>query len=146
MTGSQPSSPSPSESMDPKSPRFRIEKTQQFERSIKKISKSYKSSAEKAKFGLFVTDILKSLLDQPRPSDSSPEPLPAKSQLPEGWTLYKLRQKRGQGASGQIRLIYLINEPERVIKPLWIYTHAQYAKRPPDADLSQVLKESLEDG
>jgi len=132
--------------MDFSSPRFRIEKTRQFERSIKKISKFYKSSSEKAKFGLFVTDILKSLLGQPHPSDSSPEPLPAKSQLPEGWTLHKLRQKRGPGASGQIRLIYLINEPERVIKPLWIYTHEQYSKRPPDSELLEVLREALEDG
>ncbi len=26
-----------------------------------------------------------------------------------------------KGASGQIRIIYLVNEQDRIIKPLWIY-------------------------
>lgn len=146
MTGSPPFSPKLSDAMDPSPSRFRIESTQQFERSLKKVSKSYKSNLAKAEFGRFITEILKSLIHNPYARDSTPEPLPAKSQLPQGWTLHKLRRKEGQGASGQIRLIYLINEPESVIKPLWIYTHEQYAKRPPDSDLLKVLRESLEDG
>lgn len=39
--------------------------------------------------------------------------------------------------------MYLVNETERIIKPLWIYSHQQFTKRPPDKDIRQVIQEAL---
>ncbi|MBZ8181583.1 hypothetical protein [Oscillatoria salina] len=49
-----------------------------------------------------------------------------------------------QGASEQGRLIYLVNQNERMIVLVWIYTHEEFAKRPPDKTLKQILQEILD--
>jgi hypothetical protein len=49
----------------------------------------------------------------------------------------------GRGASGQVRLMYLVNQNDCVIKLVWIYNHEQFAKRPADKDLKSVIQEIL---
>jgi hypothetical protein len=49
-----------------------------------------------------------------------------------------------QGASGQIRLMYLVNESTCSIRLVWIYSHEQFAKRPTDRDLKSVIQEILD--
>ena len=49
-----------------------------------------------------------------------------------------------KGASGQIRLMYLVNSEMFVITPVWIYSHEQFTKRPADADLKSVIREILD--
>jgi hypothetical protein len=39
--------------------------------------------------------------------------------------------------------MYLVNESALVLRPLWIYTHEQFAKRPGDKDLTTVIQEAL---
>jgi hypothetical protein len=48
--------------------------------------------------------------------------------------------KVGRGASGQVRLMYLVNAEARTIRLVWLYSHEQFAKRPSDPDLRNVLK------
>ncbi len=93
---------------------FLIDKTEKFEKSLEKLVKSYKSRSE---------------------------PLPNGIKLPQEWVLYKLRIMFAKGASGHIRIIYLVNEEDRIIKPLWIYNHQQFAKRPPEQDIETVIKQ-----
>jgi mRNA-degrading endonuclease RelE of RelBE toxin-antitoxin system len=118
---------------------FSIEKSDNFMRSFKKLVKSLGDD-----FVELATEILEGLIDEPYPINSRNEPLPSKIQLPEGWTFHKIEFKYGRGASGQIRLIYLVNSTEYVIYLIWIYNHEQFAKRPADADLKSVIKEILE--
>ncbi|TFI51854.1 hypothetical protein BLD44_024020 [Mastigocladus laminosus UU774] len=78
------------------------------------------------------------------PINSRNEPLPGKIRLPQGWTFHKLELKVSKGASGQVRLMYLINTTTFTIKLVWIYSHEQFTKRPADKELKSVIKEILD--
>ncbi|WP_353929343.1 hypothetical protein WJM97_13555 [Okeanomitos corallinicola TIOX110] len=118
---------------------FSIEKTDNFQRSFKKLAKAYKSD-----FVECIAQILEDLIDDQYPINSRNEPLPGKIKLPEGWSFHKLEFKVSKGASGQIRLMYLVNTNDYIIKLVWIYSHEQFSKRPADVDLKSVLKEILD--
>jgi len=117
---------------------FSLETSGFFERSFKKLCKNYNE-----KFVETLSATLEELIGNPYPLNAADEPLPSRMKLPEGWTFHKLRFKIGKGASGLIRLIYLVNEKERRIKPFWMYSHEQFEKRPSDKDLAKALKEVL---
>ncbi|MGB6301025.1 MAG: hypothetical protein WBF90_33285 [Rivularia sp. (in: cyanobacteria)] len=117
---------------------FSIEKTDQFKRTFKKLVKAYGDD-----FFDLVAEILENLIEEQYPINSRQEPLPKKVQLPEGWTFHKLEFKYRKGASGQIRLMYLVNDMDCIIRLMWIYSHEQFAKRPGDKELKTVLKEAL---
>lgn len=91
-----------------------------------------------------VAEILENLIEEQYPINSRQEPLPKRLQLPEDWTFHKLEFKYGKGASGQIRLMYLVNDIDCVIKLMWIYNHEQFAKRPSDKELKGIIKEVLD--
>ncbi|MBD2207648.1 hypothetical protein H6G33_35755 [Calothrix sp. FACHB-1219] len=118
---------------------FSIEESDNFRRSFKKIAKALGSD-----FVELLGEVLENLINDPYPVNSRNEPLPAKIQLPEGWTFHKLELKAGKGASGQVRLMYLVNTIDQVIKLVWIYNHEQFAKRPAEKDLKGIIKEILE--
>ncbi|BAY33095.1 hypothetical protein NIES2107_49900 [Nostoc carneum NIES-2107] len=118
---------------------FSIEESDNFRRSFKKLAKALGSD-----FVDLLGEVLEGLIDDPYPINSRNEPLPAKIQLPEGWTFHKLELKTGKGASGQVRLMYLVNTIDYVIKLVWIYNHEQFAKRPAEKDLKSIIKEILE--
>lgn len=118
---------------------FSIEKTDQFKRTFKKLAKAYGND-----FLETVAEILENLIEEQYPINSRREPLPKKIQLPEGWTFHKLEFKYGKGASGQIRLMYLVNDIDCIIQLMWIYNHEQFAKRPGDKELKNVIKDILE--
>lgn len=120
---------------------FSIEESDNFNRSFKKLAKIHK--LQKEQFVAIITKTLENLIDDPLPNKSRREPLPRKSQLPEGWTFHKLEIWFSEGASGQIRLMYLVNANTYTIKLVWIYSHEQFAKRPDDADLNNVIREIL---
>ncbi|WP_293017959.1 hypothetical protein [Moorena sp. SIO3I8] len=107
---------------------------------LKKLAKVHGNS-----FDELVKQVLKNLIENPYPINSRQEPLQKKSKLPQGLTFHKLEFKFGQGASGQIRLMYLVNTTTSVIKLVWIYTHEQFEKRPDDKDLRSVIQQILED-
>ncbi len=118
---------------------FSIEASDNFKRSFKKLAK-----VQGTRFVELVGEILEDLTEDQYPINSRNEPLPGKIQLAEGWTFHKLEFRISKGASGQIRLMYLVNTITCVIKPVWIYSHEQFAKRPGDKDLKSVIKEILE--
>lgn len=118
------------------STRFSLEGSENFQRSFKKLGKLNGDG-----FKLLIGDCLEKLLADPYPSASRLEPLPKTANLPEGWTFHKLEQRIGKGASGQIRLMYLVNEELAVIKPIWIYSHEQFVKRPNDKSINDAIKE-----
>ncbi|GET38161.1 hypothetical protein [Microseira wollei] len=118
---------------------FSIEESENFKRSFKKLAKTHGSD-----FVEVVAQVLEALIEDQYPLNSRNEPLPGKIDLPEGWTFHKLQFKFSKGASGQIRLMYLVNPTDCAIRLVWIYSHEQFAKRPADKDLKSVIKEILD--
>lgn len=118
---------------------FSIEKSDNFQRSFKKLAKFHGNS-----FVEIVAQVLEDLIEDQYPNNSRQEPLPGKIQLPEGWTFHKLELRFSKGASGQIRLMYLVNVTACKISLVWIYSHEQFTKRPADADLKSVIQEILD--
>ncbi|MEH2317821.1 hypothetical protein [Nostoc sp.] len=118
---------------------FSIEKSNHFNRSFKKLAKAYRSD-----FVERVAEVLEDLIEDQYPINCRNEPLPGKIELPQGWSFHKLDLKVSKGASGQIRLMYLVNTTDCLIKLVWIYSHEQFAKRPTEVDLKSVLKEILD--
>ncbi len=118
---------------------YLIEESENFKRSFKKLAKVYGTD-----FVELVAEALKNLTEDQYPRNSRSEPLPGKMQLPEGWTFHKLELRLSKGASGQIRLMYLVSTTECVIKLVWIYSHEQFAKRPADKDMKSVIQENLD--
>jgi mRNA-degrading endonuclease YafQ of YafQ-DinJ toxin-antitoxin module len=118
---------------------FSIEASDNFKRSFKKLAKIHGAS-----FVEMISKVLEELIDDQYPNNSRNEPLPAKIKLPEEWTFHKIDFRIAKGASGQIRLMYLVNATTCIIKLVWIYSHEQFSKRPADADLKSVLREILE--
>ena len=124
---------------------FLLEKTENFERSFKKLAKSYKSKSQQQQFFATIASCIEELILDPYPPKSRTEPLPRGIKLSDDWRFYKLVIVVAKGASGQVRLMYLVDETHKIIKPLWIYTHQQFAKRPPDQDIMRVIKEVFEE-
>jgi mRNA-degrading endonuclease RelE of RelBE toxin-antitoxin system len=120
---------------------FLIEDSENFNRAFKKLAKAYKTTNT---FVDCVEKILEDLIEDPNPTNSWNEPLPSKINLPEGWTFHKLKFKVSQGASGQIRLMYLVNATTHIIKLVSIYSHEQFAKRPANQDLKSVISGILD--
>ncbi|WP_375469432.1 hypothetical protein [uncultured Nostoc sp.] len=87
-----------------------------------------------------VTEVLEDLIEDQYPINSRNEPLPRKIELAEGWSFHNLKLKVSKGASGQIRLMYLVNTTNCVIKLVWIYSHEQFDKRPTKVDLKKILQ------
>lgn len=121
------------------STQFLIEDSDNFKRSFKKLAKVHGAS-----FVELVADILEDLTEDQYPRNSRNEPLPGKIKLTEGWTFHKLDFRVSKGASGQIRLMYLVNTTTCIVKPVWIYSHEQFTKRPSDRDLQSVIKEIID--
>ncbi|NEP47412.1 MAG: hypothetical protein F6K65_00575 [Moorea sp. SIO3C2] len=119
---------------------FSIEASEKFKRSLKKLAKVHGNS-----FVELVTQIVENLKQDPYPRNYRQEPLPKKTNLPEGWTFNKLEFTVSKGASGQIRLMYLVNTTTSVIKLVWIYTHQKFKKRPDEKALKSVIQVILED-
>lgn len=121
------------------SPPFSIEESDNFRRSFRKLAKVHKGG-----FVELIAKALEDLIEDQYPNNSRQEPLPGKVELPEGWTFHKLELRVAKGASGQIRLMYLVNATTCTIRLIWIYSHEQFAKRPTDADLKSVIRETLD--
>lgn len=122
---------------------FSIESTDQFERSFRKLQKSQPKGMD-SKLIDKVSDIIESLIDNQKPLSSRSEPCPSNLRLPDEWEFYKIEFSTGKGASGQIRLMYLIDPSICCVRLLWIYSHEQFAKRPSDKDLKAAITEIVD--
>lgn len=124
---------------------YLLEKSVYFEKSFQKLVKTYKSQKEKINFIQDISNYLEALIIDPYPPQARAEPLPSGFKLSQDWRFYKLVIVIAKGASGQIRIMYLVSEEDKIIKLLWIYNHKQFAKRPPDKDIKQVIQEIFEE-
>ena len=118
---------------------FSIEPSDNFKRSFKKLAKVHRDS-----FVALIGKTLEDLIDDQYLNNSRNEPLLGKIQLPEDWTYHKLEIRYAKGASGQIRMMYLVNATTCTIRLVWIYSHEQFAKRPADDDIKSVIGEILD--
>lgn len=128
------------------SPNYKVAASAKFTRTIKILKKSYKSKREATAFVDCIGTIVETLTQQPRPDGSRLEPWPVNLQYPE-WEFRKLvfPVPGRKGASGEGRLMYLINAEQQTIQLVWLYTHEKYDKRPPDKDLKTLLRDLLDE-
>jgi hypothetical protein len=106
-------------------------------------------------FVKLIKEIIQELMDHPRLREFVPttggvvrahlEPFP-KGSSREGYELWKLElnMPQLQGGAEKGRLIYLLNVTRKEVTLLWIYTHAEHKKRPPDRELKRFLLEVIE--
>jgi len=86
--------------------------------------------------------MLESLFNWPHVAGLREESFPPKTAAKvDGWTLHKLEFScpRVNGAQRQGRLMILVNLNERLIRPIYIYTHAQFPGRVPDGSLKDLI-------
>lgn len=124
---------------------FSIDKdSQSFKNSLRKL---YKATSKRDRSILIdcLTEILESLVSQPRPTNSRQEPVPRKLTLPPFFEFRKIDFSIAKGAAGQIRLMYLVDIDSQLITALWIYSHEQFSGRPADKDISKVVREAFDD-
>ncbi len=122
---------------------YSLKSLDNFESSFKKLGKSYKSKTQREGFITVIEQAIENLTTNPYPTDSRSEPLIGIA-FPSSFRFCKLVIVVAKGASGQIRLMYLVNEESKEIFLLWIYSHEMFAKRPPDKDLRNLIKTVLE--
>jgi mRNA-degrading endonuclease YafQ of YafQ-DinJ toxin-antitoxin module len=123
---------------------FQIEISSKFQRSYKLLLKRHcKGDRQKQEMIEAIAELVNRLSSNSYLSDANPEPLPKGLAVSDDWKFYKLkfRMPNLAGASGQGRLMYLVSENQKIIKLAWIYTHAEYEKRPEDRDLKDLLRE-----
>jgi mRNA-degrading endonuclease YafQ of YafQ-DinJ toxin-antitoxin module len=116
-----------------------------FERAIKALKKSYKSKQDGKTFAGVVANIVQGLTIDPRPGDSRLEPWPSNLRS-DTWEFRKLvfTLPGRKGASAQGRLMYLVSDSLKLLQLVWIYTHEEFQKRPPDKDLKGIMQELLD--
>lgn len=131
------------------SEQFQIKLSNNFERTQQKLSRDRyrKNQAGLVKFIELIEKFLKilSVDPRPRPPLGHLEPWP-KGSSREGLELWKLEFKMPQlrGSAEQGRLIYLLDITKKEVVLLWIYTHAEFEKRPPDNNLKHLLLEIMD--
>lgn len=128
---------------------FQIELSENFEKSYQNLIRDrYRKNRTAAEeFIKLVEQFINIIGDNPRPRPpfGHLEPWPKGSNY-AGWELWKLEFKMPQlrGAVGQGRLIYLLNITAKKIVIMWIYTHAEFEKRPPEKILKRLFQEVIE--
>jgi hypothetical protein len=91
--------------------------------------------------------LISELTLSPKPESSRLEPIPKGVSLAEPYEFRKLTfaVPGKAGASGEGRLMYLLDEENFKMLLVWIYTHAEFKKRPPDQELKQLLQNLMDD-
>ena len=129
------------------SPSFKVVRSDKFERTTKVLKKDYKGQRSQQAFVACVSGIITTLTRNPRPEGSRLEPIPHGVTIPEHWEFRKLvfLMPERSGASGQGRMMYAVDLNSSIISLLWIYTHEEFAGRPSDGDLRQLLRDVVDD-
>lgn len=134
------------------SPAYEILPTESFVTSLREFFRAHYNKKDKKNQDalIVVLDGVRDLLAL------NPRPIPA-SRL-EGWPhmpttaesdRYELRKLSFvppglTGSAGEGRLLYLVCKTERVISLIGVYTHKQWAKRPDDRTLKELVLEAVE--
>lgn len=129
-------------------PSFRVVLSAKFQRTVKSLKKNYKGGRSQQAFVDCVAGIVEALIKSPRLEASRLEPIPKGTNIPPEWEFRKLvfPMPGRSGASGEGRLMYLVNFNKCLIELVWIYSHEEFAGRPPEKDLKQLLQEMLSEG
>lgn len=135
------------------SEQFQIKLSNNFERTQQKLIRDRyrKNQAGLVKFVELIQKFLRILTVDPRPRpplghlEQWPKQWP-KGSSREGLELWKLEFKMPQlrGSAEQGRLIYLLDITKKEVVLIWIYTHAEFEKRPPDKNLKHLLLEIMD--
>lgn len=124
---------------------FSISRVQVFERTLKTFVGKY-SKGERPKLTQCILGLLNDLSLDPFRAGSSEEPFPDGLGIDRTvMSFRKFRLRYAKGASGQLRLIYLVFPEERILTPLWIYSHEEYVKRPSVGMISSAVREALDE-
>jgi hypothetical protein len=128
---------------------YKLDLTPNFRSWVTRLKKAHyrKRLREQAAFD----GILASYYDQ---FEKAPHSVP--SAWPEGWPntahdgrfkFYKADFKMPglSGAAGQGRIMWLVCDETTTVHVIWVYTHAEFGKRPPDKDLRRALKEATDE-
>jgi hypothetical protein len=87
------------------------------------------------------------LCSDPYLPQSRSEPSPSNIILPEGLEFrkmtFKMQPRRG-GASGEGRLMYLVDWDQYLIILAWIYTKDEFSGRPDDESLMSEIKDAID--
>jgi hypothetical protein len=129
---------------------YQVKLLDSFNRTYQQIIKKHYKVDDKSReeleelFGSLVTFLSKTPKIQPPRGRMEPWP---KKTFEEGWLLWKLDIPMPglTGAVGQGRIMYLIHEGSRTVQLFWIYTHADYATRPPDDEIKRILRAAMKD-
>jgi hypothetical protein len=122
--------------------------TKKYERTLKKLAKLYKGKSDRQVFKQFVSEQLQDrLCSDPYLPQSRSEPSPSNIILPEGLEFrkmtFKMQPRRG-GASGEGRLMYLVDWDQYLIILAWIYTKDEFSGRPDDESLMSEIKDAID--
>jgi len=110
---------------------------------LKRLAKSlYKSDRQREDFLKFISSFVE-VLERNGPFPPLEAEVMAGGLAPEGHKLYKfyLRPPHTRGASGQMRVLALVQEEERVVDLLMAYTHEEYPKQPHDKEILGRIRE-----
>jgi hypothetical protein len=122
---------------------YRIKPTAKFERTLENLLRAHykKDRHSKEKLVRLLADLFVKLRsDAFELHGSYPEAWPGNRPI-GNYALRKhfFRMPGLGGASGEGRLIYAVNGQRREVALVWIYTHAEFQKRPADEDLRRAL-------
>lgn len=118
---------------------YRIELLETFEISLEKLIKSHYRKNERARnsFEELVNDYIGQLPENPSSNSFSEDESFPKGAYRSDFKFRKIRFRTPglDGAAKKGRFMYVVNETRRIVHLFWIYTHAEYPKRPSDDEL-----------
>ncbi len=124
-------------------PSWTIEKAEGFLKDLKRLAKSlYKSDRQRIEFADYLSSLYLNWGATGLPVSAPPM---QGFSLPEGTRLHKvyLNPPGTRGASGEMRVLALVQEEQRRIALLMAYTHAEYESQPPKREIQRRIEEAL---
>lgn len=139
------------ESVENGSEVYQIRSLSRFDTSYKKLVKTHyqkgkKSKEDKEKFEDLIGDFIDKISEAPcsdQVSGREPFPNPGKNDNYSELIFRKIRfSVPGLEYGARYgRLMYVVHHNSRTVYLMWIYTHAEFSKRPPDDEIKDSLKE-----
>ena len=131
---------------------YQIVQLIRFEDSYRKLIKNHYKRDTKSRelFQSQINGFISKMLENPSSTDLSDDENFPKGAFVRGYNFRKIRFRMPglDGSASLGRLMYVIFEEKKLIFPLWVYTHAEFPKRPHDADLRQefvLIKNYIEE-
>lgn len=123
---------------------WRIEHLPSSKRSLKRFLKRFKGQQKETQFDYYFT-LINGLKESGIHPLASQEPLPGGVSLPPLFELWKIRYNIPNltGSLSRLRIIYLRNIEERTVLIVYVYTHNDHEKRPPDKILAKLINGTL---